>query len=62
MTQEEKTWLAKYIREKAASLTHAAFMLECGSDSELGYILEKVNQLKQTIEHQIIMENGDTEQ
>lgn len=62
MTKEEKTWLAKYIREKVGSLTHAAFMLECGSDSELGYILEKASQLKQTIEHQIIMENGDAEQ
>lgn len=59
MTQEDKTWLAKYIREKAASLNHAAFMLECGSDNELGYILEKVNQVKQTIEHQIIMENSE---
>lgn len=59
MTQEDKNWLAGYIQEKVRSLNYASEMLKAGSDSELGYILEKVNQLKQTIEHQIIMENSE---
>lgn len=57
MTQEEKNWLAGYIQEKVRSLNYASAMLKAGSDSELGYILEKVNQLKQIIEYHIDMED-----